>query len=98
MIPGMISKIVEGQVVASAATIVPRGGELFRITGTTQINTIMPPLGVGQNQVIYLIPTDGSIVLGTTGNIQVGLTLAQNRTVMLVWLRSTGKWYLENGA
>ena len=98
MIPGMISKIVEGGVVASAATIIPRGGELFRVTGTTQINNILPPLGIGQSQVIYLIPTDGAVILGTSGNILAGLTLAQNRIVMLVWVRSQSKWYIENGA
>ena len=97
MIPGMISKVVEGGIVASAAAITPRGGEVFRVTGSTQINTINPPLGTGQNQVLYLIPTDGAVILGTSGNVNIGITMAQNRIVTLVWLRSTGKWYIENG-
>ena len=97
MIPGSVSKVVEGSVVASAATITPRSGELFRVTGTTQINTINPPLGIAQNQVIYLVPTDGAVVLGTTGNILVGLTAAQNRVLMLFWIKSLQKWALENG-
>jgi hypothetical protein len=97
MIPGMISKIAEGPVIASAATISPRGGELFRITGSTQINTINPPLGTGQSQVIYLVPTDGGVALGTSGNILIGITMAQNRIVMMVWIKSQGKWYIENG-
>ncbi len=98
MIPGSISKIVEGGIVASAAAITPRGGELFRVTGSTTINTINPPLGVGQSQVLYLIPTDGAITLGTSGNILVGVAMAQNRVVMLVWVKSVAKWFVENGA
>ena len=98
MIPGMISKVVEGVPVASAATVTLRGGELFRVSGTTGINTINAPLGPGQSQIVFLIPTDGAVVLGTSGNILAGVTLAQNRVAMLVWLRSTSKWYIENGA
>lgn len=98
MIPGSVSKVVEGAVVASAATITLRSGELFRVTGTTQINTINPPLGIMQNQVVYLIPVDGVITLGTTGNVLVGLALAQNRVVALFWVKSLQKWVIENGA
>jgi hypothetical protein len=98
MIPGMVSKIVEGIPVASATTVTLRGGELFRVTGTTQINTINPPLGTGQSQVCYLIPTDGAVILGTSGNIAAGVTLAQNRCCAIVWVRSLAKWYIENGA
>jgi hypothetical protein len=98
MIPGSVSKVVEGSPVASAATITPRMGEVFRVTGSTAINTINPPLGIMQNQVIYLIPTDGAVTLGTSGNINAGVAMAQNRVVMLVWLKATQKWYIENGA
>ena|SRR5215831_11393364 len=100
MIPGMISKFVEGTIVASAGTInlLGGGGEVYCVTGTTQINTIYPPLGPGQNQVVYLIPTDGAVTLGTSGNILAGVTLAQNRSAALFWLRRTQKWYIENGA
>ena len=98
MIPGSVSRVVEGATIASAATLTPRSGEVYRVTGTTQINTINPPLGTGQSQVIWLIPTDGAVILGTSGNILIGITMAQNRATMLIWLRSTGKWYIENGA
>lgn len=98
MIPGSVSKVVEGVPVASAASITPRGGEVFRVTGSTQINTINPPLGNMQNQVIWLIPTDGAVALGTSGNILIGVSMAQNRAVMLVYLKATAKWYIENGA
>ena len=98
MIPGAISKMTEGIPIASAATVTPRGGEVFRVTGSTQINTINVPLGFNACQAIYLIPTDGALTLGTSGNIIGGLTMAQNRTVMLIWLKSAQKWYIENGA
>jgi hypothetical protein len=98
MIPGSVSRVVEGVPVASATSVTLRGGEVYRVTGTTQINTINPPLGTGQNQVVWLIPTDGAIILGTSGNILIGVTMAQNRVVQLVWLKSVAKWYIENGA
>lgn len=93
----MISKVVEGGIVASATAISPKGGEVFRVSGSTAIQTINPPLGPGQNQVIYLIPTAGTIVLGTSGNILIGITMAQNRVTMLLWLSAVGKWYIESG-
>jgi len=97
MIPGSVGRLVEGIVVASAATITPRSGEITRVTGTTQINTINPPLGINMNQLIFLIPTDGGVALGTSGNILVGITMAQNRCTALFWLKSQQKWYIDNG-
>jgi hypothetical protein len=94
MIPGSVSKVVEGAPVASADKILPRSGEVIRVTGATTINTISPPLGIAQNQVIYLIPTDGAVILGTAGNILAGVTMAQNRVAILVWLKSAQKWYI----
>lgn len=97
MIPGSVSRVVEGVVVASAATVTLRGGEVFRVTGSTTINTINPPLGNMQNQVVWLIPTDGAVTLGTSGNVLIGIAMAQNRATMLTYLKSTSKWYIENG-
>lgn len=97
MIPGRVSRLVEGAPIASAATITLNDGEVFRITGSTTINTVNPPLGNRMNQVVWLIPTDGAVTLGTSGNILIGIAMAQNRAVMLVYLSSTAKWYIESG-
>jgi|SRR6186713_1811683 len=97
MIPGRVSRLVEGAPIASAATITLRDGEVFRITGSTAINTINPPLGGRMNQTVWLIPTDGAVTLGTSGNILVGIAMAQNRITSLVYLSITGKWYIESG-
>lgn len=97
MIPGMVSKLVEGIPVASAATITLRMGEVFRVSGSTQINTINGPL-MGQNHMIFLIPVDGPVVLGSSGNIHNGLTMNQNRVTSLVYIKSTARWYIDNGA
>jgi len=95
MIPGTTTKVSES-VLASAATINPKT-DVVRITGSTQINTINPSFGGGFSGMVMLIPTDGAVTLGTSGNILVGLAMAQNRTVNLTYLKSTGKWYVENG-
>lgn len=96
MIPGTMSKLTES-VVASAASITVKT-DVVRVTGSTQINTILSPLqdSPGGTMVI-LIPTAGSIVLGTSGNILVGITMAQNRAVWLVWNKGAGKWYINSG-
>ena len=97
MIPGQVSKVFEGVVVASATSVTLRGGEVFRVTGTTPIQTINPPLGNRQNQCVWLIPTDGAVTLTTGGNILIGIAMAQNRATMLTYLNSTQRWYIENG-
>ena len=94
MFPGTTSKISES-VVASAATIQAKS-DLVRVTGSTQVNTIVPAFG-GFSGVIWLVPTDGTLVLGTSGNILIGITAAQNRAVCLVFSKLAAKWHIDNG-
>lgn len=96
MIPGRISK-TESEVVASASSIIVRT-DVVKVTGSTQINTITSPLMLDRGGLLLvLIPVDGSVVLGTSGNILVGITAAQNRAVFLVWDAVVGKWYINSG-
>jgi hypothetical protein len=95
MIPGTVSKLSE-TTVASAASI-EANADVVKVTGSTQINTIQPGLGPGQSQFLVLVPIDGAITLGTTGNILVGIAAAQNRAVFLVFVRSMNKWLVNSG-
>lgn len=95
MIPGTTSKMSESTV-ASAATINAKS-DIVKLTGTTQINTIIPNFMGGFGGFLVLIPVDGSITFGTSGNINVGITAVVNRAVFLVYVKSTGKWYLNSG-
>lgn len=95
MIPGSVSKLSE-TTIASAASI-RATADVVKVTGSTQINTIQPGLGPGQSQFLVLIPIDGAVTLGTSGNVNVGIAMAQNRAVFLVFLRSTNKWYINSG-
>jgi hypothetical protein len=95
MIPGLTSKTSE-TTVASAATITAKS-DVVLVTGSTQINTIIPNFGGGFGGFLVLIPTAGSITLGTSGNILVGIAAAQNRSVWLVYVRSLGKWVINSG-
>ena len=90
MIAGTISKLSDS-VIASAATIAPVT-DMVRVTGTTGIATIVPPLG-GHNSILVLVPVDGGVGLLTTGNITVAVTMAQNRATVLVYNATTGVWY-----
>jgi hypothetical protein len=95
MIPGTVSKLSE-TTVASAASI-EANADVVKVTGSTQINTIQPGLGPGQSQFLVLVPIDGAITLGTSGNILVGIASAQNRAVFLVFVRSMNKWLINSG-
>ena len=95
MIPGTVSKMTEATV-ASAASITAKA-DVVKVTGSTQINTIVPGLGTMQGQFLVLVPVDGAVTLGTTGNILVGIAAAQNRAVFLVFVKSLGKWVINSG-
>lgn len=95
MIPGITSKLSQSTV-ASAASIDAKS-DVVLVTGSTQINTINPYFGGGFGGLLILIPTDGSIVLGTSGNILIGITAVINRAVYLNYVKSTAKWYINSG-
>lgn len=95
MIPGTTSKLSESTV-ASAATISAKT-DIVKVTGAVQVNTILPNFGGGFSGFLVLIPTDGALTLGTSGNINVGIAAAQNRAVFLVFVRSLGKWIINSG-
>lgn len=91
MIPGLSTKLSES-VLASAATIAPKT-DLVHLTGTTQVNTIVPPLSGGRNaSILWIVPKDGNVIFGTSGNILVGATVAQNRPCTLVYSEIYDKW------
>jgi hypothetical protein len=95
VIPGTTTKLSESTL-ASAATISPKT-DIVLLTGTTTINNIIPTFGGGFSGFVIIVPTAGGITLGTSGNILVGLAAAQNRALMLVFVRSLQKWVIENG-
>jgi hypothetical protein len=95
MIPGSISKLSESTV-ASAATITAKSDILY-VTGTVGVNTIKPGLGTAQSQLLILVPLGATLVLGTSGNILVGITAVINRPVWMVWSKSLQKWLINSG-
>lgn len=95
MIPGSVSKLSE-VTVASAATIFAKA-DIVNVTGSTQVNTIIPGLGTAVSQFLVLNPVSGALTLGTSGNIAVGVALVQNRPAVLVWSKSAQKWLIESG-
>ena len=95
MLPGTVSKTTESTV-ASAATI-RVATDVVVVTGATQIDNITPALGGYHGQFVILVPKDGSIILGATGNIAVGITAVINRAVWMVFVKSLGKWIINSG-
>lgn len=95
MIPGFQSKVSESNV--PSATTISVKTDLVRITGSTQIETINSPL-LGNSIIVYVVAVDGAVVLGTSGNILVGQSLAQNRLYTLIFSKATNKWYIHGVA
>jgi hypothetical protein len=96
MLPGRQSKL-SVEKIASADSIIVRT-DVVKVTGSTTVNTITTPLMLDRDGVIIVfIPVDGSVALGTGGNILVGITAVINRAVILVWDAVVGKWYISSG-
>lgn len=89
--PGAVSKLAESTL-ASAATIYPKT-DLVRVTGAAAIvNIKVPPTG-SFSAVIYLVAL-GIFTWTAAGNIAVaGTSTAVGTVVMMVYSKSTGKWY-----
>jgi hypothetical protein len=91
MFQGMISK--RSVIQKTAAAVIGVDTDIIVLKGTTQINTITgayPEYG----QKITVVPIDGAVIFGTTGNILVGATVAQNRPCDLVWIPQLKKWVI----
>jgi len=95
MIPGKTARLSESTVVAAAT--IEAATDIVIATGAVAINTIIPKgVGISQCQQLILF-TAVPVVLGTSGNILVGLTTVANRPTILVWVRSLGKWSIVSG-
>ncbi len=95
MIPGYGASKIRVETVASATAIRVQG-DLVRITGSTQIDTITVPVALSRDGVlISVVAVDGSVVLGTGGNILVGATILVNRLYFLAFSGAQNKWYIH---
>lgn len=92
MIPGYGSSRAREETVASAATIVVKS-DLVRITGTTQIDTILSPVNVGRDcALIFLFTPDAGVTVSAAGNVAVSQTLVTNRLYAYMWSSIAAKW------
>jgi hypothetical protein len=91
MIPGTTTKVSESTL-ASAAKISPKTDVVY-LTGSTQVDTIVPNFGGGFSGVLFLITTDGAVVLSTAGNIAKTATTVQNQSLTLIYSKRQGKWF-----
>jgi len=91
MFPGLTTRMSEKNV-TTAATITAEA-DIIRLVGTTNIATIRPKgEGVG-GQIIVLVPVGNTLALLTTGNIAIGVTMADSRATVLVYSKIGGVWY-----
>ncbi len=92
MYPGKITRLGGPETVATTTTISPTS-DLVMLTGTTSIETILPPfLGVAPG-VMFFVPVTDTVSTVTTGNIAIAVTMALKRVTVMVYNQVTNKWY-----
>ena len=95
MIPGTTSKLTETTV--PSGTTISAKSDIVKLTGTTAIQTIIPNFGAGFSGLLFLVTTGGAVTLGTSGNILTGYSIPNNASVVLVYVKSLGKWIINAG-
>jgi hypothetical protein len=95
MIPGSTTKLSETTALFNAVLDVK--SDILLVNGAGTITTLRPYFGGGQSGQLILVPVTAGVILGTTGNILVGITCAINRPVWLVYCKSLGKWLINSG-
>lgn len=78
--------------IASAATIAPDTW-LSKITGTTAIATITPPV-TGWHTLCFLFTTTTPVAFTTTGNVKYVATPTTNIPMLAIYEPTEGKYYL----
>lgn len=92
MIPGYGSSRLREEIVASAATITVKA-DLVRLTGSTQVDTILSPVNMGRDGIlIFIYASDGAVTVSAAGNVAVSQSLAQNRLYTYAFSTIAGKW------
>ncbi len=86
------SNLQKGATTIASATVVAPISFLTKLTGSTALATITPP--VSGDHMLFLVSVDGVIVIGTGGNILVGYSTVQNRPIALIYDSKQGKYYI----
>lgn len=82
-----------GADVTAASTITPTG-PMFKVTGSTTINTINLPY-TGFSGAIEIV-TVNAADFGSSGNIQQAVTTSSNKVYRFVYNPTDSKWYVSN--
>ena len=92
MIPGFGSSRLKEDVVASATSITLKG-DLIRLTGTTQVDSMFSPVNVGRDGLLVFIYTpDAGVTISAAGNVAVSQALVTNRLYAYAFSNIAGKW------
>lgn len=92
MIPGYGSSRLKEDTVASAATITVKS-DLVRLTGTTQVDTILSPINMGRDGfLVFFYTPDAGVTLSAAGNIAVSQALVTNRLYAYIFSSVAAKW------
>lgn len=90
MFPGTTTKLSE-QTVASTTTVDVQS-DIITVTGTAEIDTLVPHFGGGFSGIVFLVPL-GAFTMATTGNIALAVTGVVGKALTMVYSSLQNKWY-----
>jgi len=79
--------------IAAAATVAPVHALTF-LTGTTQVETVTPPMS-GYHEIILCFTNAAPGAFLTTGNLKTAYQPIQNRPVRLYYIPQEAKYYVD---
>lgn len=91
MIPGLVSKLSVSTVTA-AASVGPIKSDVVHVSGSTTIQTILPPGGPGGFSGLLLVVAGTTVAVTTSGNILTAATLTAGLVNVFIYNKSSGKW------
>lgn len=92
MFPGLTTKLSEASAEVASTTTITVASDITIISGTEAIETIIGQFGGGFSGIAVLIPT-AAFTTVTTGNVAIASTAVAGKALIMVFVKSTGKWY-----
>lgn len=90
MYPGQVTRLSSRT--KASALVLAADYDVIYLTGATAIATLQPRQLMG-DQLLYLIPLDGSVATTSADNIIAARTMLQNTVTCFIYSRSSKKWY-----
>ena len=92
MFPGITTKLSHAEATVASTTSITVKSDIVFVSGTNAVETITGQFGGGFSGIMVLIPT-AAFTTVTTGNVAIASTAVVGKALIMVYAKSTGKWY-----